>query len=211
MTTGDIVVRRLRGQWHRARGAVRAAMARAFTRATGYEIRGRRPPAAVATNSPAPAPAARRNPLAEPSMRRHTPASLAGLLKQRCAAGDRLVTSPTFILSSVRSGSTLVRVMLDSHSRIYSPHELHLRNIRVGMTSTYVERSMTELGLDARELKYLLWDRPLHRELTRRCKDIWVNNRRIHLALTLGLLAGRQIHLPASTPGSSRRFVGPSP
>lgn len=108
-------------------------------------------------------------------MRQHTGASLAALLEQRRAAGDRLVPAPTFILSSVRSGSTLVRVLLDSHSRIYSPHELHLRNIRVGLTSKYVDGAMAELGLDTRELKYLLWDRVLHRELTRRGKDIVVN------------------------------------
>jgi hypothetical protein len=155
--------------------SVKGKLARGFTRATGYEIRRRRPPAPVVKKAPAAPAAPPRNPLAEPPLREHTKDSLAELLDQRRAAGDRLVTSPTFILSSVRSGSTLMRVMLDSHSRIYSPHELHLRNIRVGLTSTYVEGAMTELGLDTRELKYLLWDRLLHRELTRRGKDILVN------------------------------------
>jgi hypothetical protein len=152
--------------------SVKAQLVRAVRRTTGYEIRRLPPPAPP---QPATPPTPPRNPLAEPPLRKHTEASLAALLEQRRAAGDRLVASPTFILSSVRSGSTLVRVMLDSHSRIYSPHELHLRNIRVGLTSQYVEGAMTELGLDTRELKYLLWDRLLHRELNRRGKDILVN------------------------------------
>src|SRR5215207_5047779 len=43
----------------------------------------------------------------------------------RTAAGDRLLVAPAFVLSSVRSGSTLLRVLLATHSQIHAPHELH--------------------------------------------------------------------------------------
>ncbi len=43
---------------------------------------------------------------------------------------DRLVQRPCFLLSSVRSGSTLSRVILNSHSQIHSPHEMHFRRTR---------------------------------------------------------------------------------
>ncbi len=156
--------------------SVKRTLSRAVTRATGYEVRRKRPAgAAPSVPKSANKPAAKRNPLLESPLRQHTPESLERLLEQRRAAGDRLVRAPVFILSSVRSGSTLVRVMLDSHSRIYSPHELHLRDVRVGLMNKYVEGAMRELGLDTRELKYLLWDRILHRELTQRGKDILVN------------------------------------
>jgi len=42
-------------------------------------------------------------------------------------SGDRLVAAPVFILCTLRSGSTLLRVLLNSHSQIHAPHELHLR------------------------------------------------------------------------------------
>jgi hypothetical protein len=79
--------------------------------------------------------------------------------------GDRLVRRPVFILCTLRSGSTLLRVLLDSHSQLYAPHELHLRYVSVSIDNTWSERSMTELGLDEPALRYLLWDRILHREL----------------------------------------------
>lgn len=89
--------------------------------------------------------------------------------------GDRLVEAPAFILSSVRSGSTLLRVLLNSHSRIFSPHELHLRHIEVALTAGFAEKSLKEIGLDADRLQMLLWDRVLHRELTASGKDLIVN------------------------------------
>jgi hypothetical protein len=79
--------------------------------------------------------------------------------------GDRLVPSPVFILSTMRSGSTLLRMLLDSHSMIRSPHELHLRTIEVSYTEFYARRAVEKLGLNKTELEYLLWDRLLHREL----------------------------------------------
>jgi hypothetical protein len=80
-------------------------------------------------------------------------------------AGDRLVTAPAFILCTLRSGSTLLRVLLNSHSQLHSPQELHFRYVEVNLTAKWGERAMEELGLDARGLEYLLWDRILHREL----------------------------------------------
>ncbi|MBC2907747.1 sulfotransferase family protein [Streptomyces cupreus] len=80
-------------------------------------------------------------------------------------SAGRLVPDPVFVLSSVRSGSTLLRVLLNSHPQIRAPHEMHLRTLSVGLTKPYTKKAMTELGLDQRELEYLLWDRILHREL----------------------------------------------
>lgn len=89
--------------------------------------------------------------------------------------GDRLLERPAFILSSVRSGSTLLRVLLDSHSELHSPHELHLRHLTVRMRNKPVRKAMAELGLGRSRIQYLLWDRLLHRELTRHGKRHLVN------------------------------------
>ncbi|HEY7147215.1 MAG TPA: sulfotransferase [Streptosporangiaceae bacterium] len=85
---------------------------------------------------------------------------------------DRLVPSPVFVLSTMRSGSTLLRMMLDSHSMIRAPHELHLRALEVSYREFYARRAMEKIGADTTELEYLLWDRLLHRELTRSGKSI---------------------------------------
>jgi hypothetical protein len=87
-------------------------------------------------------------------------------------AGDRLVEAPVFVICTLRSGSTLLRVLLDSHSQIRSPHELHLRYVSVGFDQKWSERSMKELGLEPRDAEYLLWDRILHRELAASGKSI---------------------------------------
>lgn len=63
----------------------------------------------------------------------------------------RLVPSPVFILSSIRSGSTLLRCILDTHSRIRAPHELHLADLEVQLTSPYVQLAMQTAGLEASE------------------------------------------------------------
>src|SRR3954449_5059446 len=66
--------------------------------------------------------------------------------KRRSASGgERLIESPAFILSSVRSGSTLLRVLLNSHSQIHSPHELHLRHIEVQLTAKFAAKSLKEI------------------------------------------------------------------
>jgi hypothetical protein len=90
-------------------------------------------------------------------------------------AGDRLLEQPVFVLSSIRSGSTLLRVMLNSHSKLHAPHELHLAGLHVQFGGRFVEDAMTEVGLDEVQMEYLLWDRVLHRELTRHGKSVIVN------------------------------------
>jgi hypothetical protein len=94
---------------------------------------------------------------------------------KRAGRGDRLVTAPAFILSSVRSGSTLLRVLLNSHSQIHSPHELHLRHVKVDVDAAYAEKALNEIGLDEQRLRFLLWDRVLHRELASSGKQLLVN------------------------------------
>jgi hypothetical protein len=90
----------------------------------------------------------------------------------RLRKGDRLVAAPVFILCTLRSGSTLLRVLLDSHTQIHSPHELHLRYISASLDQKWSERSMKEMGLDQKRMTYLLWDRILHRELSGSGKPI---------------------------------------
>ncbi|WP_210571792.1 sulfotransferase [Streptomyces sp. GESEQ-4] len=87
----------------------------------------------------------------------------------------RLVPDPVFVLSSVRSGSTLLRVLLNSHPQIRAPHEMHLRTLSVDLNKPYTKKAMSELDLDQRELEYLLWDRVLHRELVRSGKQVIVD------------------------------------
>jgi hypothetical protein len=95
-----------------------------------------------------------------------------GAVKRRLRAGDRLVEAPVFVICTLRSGSTLLRVLLDSHSQILSPHELHLRYVSVHFDQKWSERSMKELGLDTRAAEHLLWDRVLQRELAASGKSI---------------------------------------
>nr|WSY50226.1 sulfotransferase [Streptomyces sp. NBC_00886] len=87
----------------------------------------------------------------------------------------RLVESPVFVLSSVRSGSTLLRVLLNSHSRIRAPHEMHLRTLHVHLSREFTGDAMRALDLDKDELEHVLWDRVLHLELERSGKDVIVD------------------------------------
>jgi hypothetical protein len=101
-------------------------------------------------------------------LRKPPPAQTSGKRPRRrvgVRAGDRLLVEPTFVLSTVRSGSTLLRVLIDSHSELHAPQELHLRDLHVNVTSKYAPRALDSLGLDQKHLEYLLWDRLLHREL----------------------------------------------
>ncbi|GAB3675983.1 sulfotransferase [Actinocorallia lasiicapitis] len=95
------------------------------------------------------------------------------LLPDRSA--ERLVPSPVFVLSSVRAGSTLLRMILNSHSEIRAPHELHLRTLEVRPNRDFTEDVMQALGLTRKELEHLLWDRVLHHELERSGKSIVVD------------------------------------
>jgi hypothetical protein len=92
----------------------------------------------------------------------------------RAAPTPRLVRSPVFLLSAPRSGSTLLRNILDTHSQIHATPELALTELGVqflrfpieyGMHTVYTELAFGEIGLTTEELDYLLWDRILHREL----------------------------------------------
>jgi hypothetical protein len=89
-------------------------------------------------------------------------------------AGDRLVREPVFVLSSPRAGSTLLRAVLDSHSAVHAPIELHVRRLAVTLTTPPVEQAMSALDLDAADLEHLLWDRLLHLQLARSGKRLLV-------------------------------------
>ncbi|MCF6525107.1 sulfotransferase [Streptomyces sp. JJ36] len=84
---------------------------------------------------------------------------------------DRLLRKPVFIMSPVRSGSTLLRVLLDGHSRLLAPHELHIRRLTVGHTTQLAKKSMEVLDLETADLEHLLWDRVMHRELVKAGAD----------------------------------------
>jgi len=81
---------------------------------------------------------------------------------------------PGFIFSSVRSGSTLLRMILNSHSQVYAPHELHLAHIKVDFEIPAAEKAVVALGLSEQELTYMLWDRLLTTALERSGKSILV-------------------------------------
>lgn len=91
------------------------------------------------------------------------------------ADADHLVPHPVFVLSPVRSGSTLLRVLLDTHSEICAPHELHLNTLRVSTNREYARKSLKASGLSLEDLENLLWDRALHRLLVRTGKRIIVD------------------------------------
>lgn len=81
--------------------------------------------------------------------------------------GGRLLTAPVFILSPARAGSTLLRMILGSHSAMYAPPELPLRQMTVRAEAPWIKASMKELQLTEEELNYLLWDRVLADVLAR--------------------------------------------
>ncbi|MFJ3402643.1 sulfotransferase family protein [Promicromonospora sp. NPDC090134] len=87
---------------------------------------------------------------------------------------DRLLVAPVFVLSAPRSGSTLLRVVLDSHSRVHAPIETHVRRLSVDPTTPLVRRAMEALGHNTADVEHILWDRILHRELLRSGKDVIV-------------------------------------
>jgi Sulfotransferase domain. len=87
---------------------------------------------------------------------------------------DRLLPAPVFLLSSVRSGSTLLRAVLDSHSQVHSPHETHFRRLQVVAKTPPVRQALEADDLNLVDLDHLLWDRLLHRSLQRSGKRILV-------------------------------------
>lgn len=136
---------------------------RALTATTGLQVR-RAVPAAP--------PQSKKTASATKPAKRPTPV-------YRCPAPedletDRLLRQPVFIMSPVRSGSTLLRMLLNAHSRLHSPHELHIRRLEVDHGSKLSQRAMSALDLERGDLEHLLWDRVMHRELVRSGKDFIV-------------------------------------
>lgn len=129
---------------------------------TGFEIRKAGPPYAPAPRS------ARAKASAGPK-----PAQVAYRPPEDPEV-DRLLRRPVFIMSPVRSGSTLLRLLLNAHSRLHSAHELHFRRLEVNAGTKLAEQAMAELGLERADLEHLIWDRVLHRELVRSGKDVLV-------------------------------------
>lgn len=103
------------------------------------------------------------------------PAPTARFLPVGDADAERLVPSPVFVLSATRSGSTLIRMVLDAHSQICAPHEMHLRQVTVDLSHPNSKVGMEECGLSARDLENLLWDRVLHLMLGRAGKSVIVD------------------------------------
>ncbi|MBQ1100449.1 sulfotransferase family protein [Streptomyces sp. NPDC097107] len=133
---------------------------RALTATTGLQVR-RAPQAAKGKRSAPPQPAER-------------PAATYRCPSAEELATDRLLRRPVFIISSIRSGSTLLRMMLGAHPRLHAPHELHIGRLEVTCANWFSERAMGALGLERGDLEHLLWDRVMHRELVKAGKDFIV-------------------------------------
>ncbi|MFD8566357.1 sulfotransferase family protein [Streptomyces sp. NPDC059639] len=119
------------------------------------------------------APAPRAGGPAAPPARR--PPKRTVPLEVAVPRAPRLVESPVFVLTPVRAGSTLLRMLLNSHSRVRAPHELHLRSVEVDLAPDFSGRALRALDLDKAELEHVLWDRVLHLELERSGKDVVVD------------------------------------
>lgn len=101
----------------------------------------------------------------------------------------RLVPEPVFLLSYLRSGSTMMRMVLNSHSQICAPIEMHLRGLRLDTSAAkLLQLALQELRLSNRDLENMLWDRLLYDQLLKSGKSIVVDKtphntliwRRIH-------------------------------
>ncbi|NRQ38260.1 sulfotransferase [Nonomuraea sp. NN258] len=110
-----------------------------------------------------------------PPVPRVTPAPEAEIRPPADPLADRLLEAPVFILSPVRSGSTLLRALMNAHSAFHAPHELHVRRLRVECGTALATRAMAALGHNQADLEHLLWDRVLHRELVRSGKRFIVD------------------------------------
>ncbi|MDX3583508.1 sulfotransferase family protein [Streptomyces europaeiscabiei] len=135
---------------------------RALTATTGLQVR----------RAPAAAPAAPRATPPKPAVKK--PTAVYRCPAPEDLATDRLLRQPVFIMSPVRSGSTLLRMLMNAHPRLYSPHELHIRRLEVGYGSRLSQKAMSALDLERGDLEHLLWDRVMHRELVRSGKDFVV-------------------------------------
>jgi Sulfotransferase family len=90
------------------------------------------------------------------------------------SASGRLLKAPVFVLSAPRSGSTLLRVVLGSHSRLFAPPELPLMHLSVRAETKWIKTSIKALQLTQEELDYMLWDRVLGDPLMRSAKPTLV-------------------------------------
>lgn len=88
---------------------------------------------------------------------------------------ERLVPAPVFLLGPMRSGSTVLRKMLDAHSRICAPYELHLGTWRVETNSRNAQAALEAAGMSPDDLANLLWDRVMHLELVKARKSVIVD------------------------------------
>ena len=88
--------------------------------------------------------------------------------------GERLLVAPVFIMSAARSGSTLLRAVLGSHSRLYAPPEIPLGHLTVRADTRWIQASMSALQLSSEDLDHLLWDRMLADALRRSGKPTLV-------------------------------------
>ncbi|MFI6289942.1 sulfotransferase family protein [Nonomuraea sp. NPDC050790] len=113
--------------------------------------------------------------LKRPEKEETGPAELGTVRPPAQPSTDRLLVAPVFVICPVRSGSTLLRSMLNAHSQLHAPHELHIRRLTVGFGTKLAEHAMTELGHNRADLEHLLWDRVLHRELVRSGKPYLVD------------------------------------
>ncbi len=89
-------------------------------------------------------------------------------------SAGRMLTRPVFIFSPPRSGSTLVRAILGSHSQLYGPPELPLMHMNVQVDTKWIQTSIKALNLTKQELDHLLWDRVLAETLARSGKRVAV-------------------------------------
>ncbi|WP_371576194.1 sulfotransferase [Streptomyces sp. NBC_01314] len=135
---------------------------RALTATTGLHVH----------RAPAAAPAAPRAAAPKPAAKK--PTAVYRCPAPEDLATDRLLRQPVFIMSPVRSGSTLLRMLMNAHPRLHSPHELHIRRLEVGYGSRLSQKAMSALDLERGDLEHLLWDRVMHRELVRSGKDFVV-------------------------------------
>jgi hypothetical protein len=87
--------------------------------------------------------------------------------KLPATGGGRLLTAPVFVFSAPRSGSTLLRVILGSHSELYAPPELPLKHLGVRAETQWIKTSLDGLELSVEELEHMLWDRVLAEALRR--------------------------------------------
>lgn len=131
----------------------------------------------------------------------------------------RLVPDPVFLLTSTRSGSTVLRLILNTHSRICAPHELQMNSFKVSPArKRWVGPPMQEMGLSFRDFENMLWDYMLYAHLAVSGKQIIVDktpqNMRSWKRIAKFWPEARYIHLrrhPAAIHNSRLRWLPEEP